>query len=51
MKMQLPLLAFDLGAPGERVGKYQRGKVIPLGQAAEILNSIEKLYQAHVGNA
>lgn len=48
IKMGLPLLAFDLGAPGERVSGYAYGQVIPLGNSQAILDAIEKLYGDHV---
>lgn len=49
MKMGLPLLAFDLGAPGERVSKYAFGEVIPPSSSPQaILESLERLYDKHV---
>lgn len=48
--MRLPVLAFDLGAPGEKVTQYAFGRVIPLGSPKNILEAIEQLYQDHVHN-
>ena len=46
--MGLPVLAFDLGAPGERVAKYAYGRVIRLDSSQQaIMEAIEKLYSAH----
>jgi glycosyltransferase involved in cell wall biosynthesis len=51
IEMRVPLLAFNLGAPAERIKQYQHGKVIPFGDAAAILDEIQQLYRAHVVNA
>lgn len=48
MMMGLPVLAFDLGAPGERVAAYERGMVIPVGGPDSILAAIEFLYSTHI---
>lgn len=48
MMMGLPILAFDLGAPGERVAAYERGMVIPVGTPGSILTAIESLYRTHI---
>lgn len=48
MTMELPILAFDLGAPGERVAAYERGMVIPVGTPGSILSAIELLYRTHI---
>lgn len=50
MAMELPILAFSLGAPGERVSAYQRGMVIPVGTPDSILAAVEILYKAHILN-
>jgi glycosyltransferase involved in cell wall biosynthesis len=50
MEMNMPLLAFDLGAPGERVKQYPLGKVISLGDSKALLDTIYQLYQEHVVN-
>lgn len=42
IKLDLPIVAFDLGAQGNRVKEYNRGKVIPLGSKPDqILNAIQ----------
>jgi glycosyltransferase involved in cell wall biosynthesis len=48
--MGLPVVAFDLGAPGERVSAYGRGLVIRLGNPESILGAVDKLYQSHIRN-
>lgn len=48
--MGLPVLAFDLGAPGERVSTYGRGIVLPQGEPENILDAVDKLYQIHIRN-
>lgn len=50
IKMNLPLLSFDLGAPGERVAQYAYGRVIPIGSSESILEATEELYKAYVCN-
>ena len=37
MKMKLPIVAFDLGAQGNRVKQYELGKVVPLGSSPEVI--------------
>ena len=37
IKMGLPIVAFDIGAQGARVGKYELGKVIPLGSSPDVI--------------
>jgi FkbM family methyltransferase len=37
MKMGLPLVAFDIGAQGNRVKQYELGKVVPLGSSPEVI--------------
>jgi SAM-dependent methyltransferase/glycosyltransferase involved in cell wall biosynthesis len=37
MKMRLPIVAFDIGAQGSRVKKYELGKVVPLGSSPEVI--------------
>lgn len=37
MKMGLPIVAFDIGAQGNRVKHYELGKVIPLGSSPEVI--------------
>lgn len=51
MMMELPLLAFDLGAPGERVTAYSCGQVIPVGDPGSILMALESLYRTHIQSA
>jgi glycosyltransferase involved in cell wall biosynthesis len=51
MQMELPILAFDLGAQGERVSSYGRGRVMPVESAERIWEQIEALYRTHVASA
>jgi len=37
MKMGLPIVAFDIGAQGNRVKRYKMGKVISLGSSPEVI--------------
>lgn len=37
MKMGLPIVAFDLGAQGNRVKQYALGKVVPLGSSPQVV--------------
>lgn len=37
MSMGLPVVAFDIGAQGNRVREYALGKVVPLGSSPEII--------------
>jgi hypothetical protein len=37
IKMGLPIVAFDLGAQGNRVKQYPLGKVLPLGSSPEVI--------------
>ena len=37
MKMGLPIVAFNLGAQGNRVKKYTLGEVVPLGSSPEVI--------------
>ena len=39
MKMGLPIVAFDIGAQGNRVKQYQFGRVVPLGSSPELILS------------
>lgn len=37
MEMGLPIVAFDIGAQGNRVKQYELGKVVPLGSSPEVI--------------
>jgi FkbM family methyltransferase len=37
IKMGLPIVAFDIGAQGNRVKQYELGKVVPLGSSPEVI--------------
>lgn len=44
IEMKLPIVAFDIGAQGARVGRYALGKVIPLGSSPKaILLAIQEV--------
>jgi hypothetical protein len=38
--LHVPLACFDFGAPAERVACYELGRVLPLGTAAQLLDSL-----------
>ncbi|MFT6436865.1 MAG: hypothetical protein ACJAVI_004937 [Candidatus Azotimanducaceae bacterium] len=43
MKLELPIVAFDIGAQATRLGKYDRGATVSLGTSAEgIYRSLEQ---------
>ena len=37
IKMGLPIVAFDIGAQGNRVKQYKLGKVVPLGSSPVVI--------------
>ena len=43
MQLGLPVVCFDLGAPAERVGKYEKGMIIPEMTAESALDTIKQL--------
>lgn len=43
MQIGLPVVCFNLGAPAERVGKYDKGMIIPEMTAESALETIQKL--------
>lgn len=46
MSMGVPLCCFDLGAPAERVGKYELGRVVPRADAEAALEACMQLYRS-----
>jgi len=44
--MELPLMVFDLGAPAERVKKYDKGYIIDEISAKAVLKKIDSLYSS-----
>ena len=42
MHMQMPVMCFDIGAPAERVKKYDKGYIIPEISAQSIIDTIER---------
>jgi len=40
IELDLPVVCFDLGAPAERLRGYSRGRVIPLGEAGDVLDAL-----------
>lgn len=46
MAMQLPIAAFRLGAPAERLARYHRAKLIGTPDAAETLNALLDFHRA-----
>ncbi len=51
MMMEIPVVAFDIGAPGERVARYRRGCVLPPSSAEVVLDHIRRHYLEHTGRA
>ncbi len=51
MQMGLPIVAFDLGAPAERIEKYPMGHIIPINSdPKEIIMAVNELYQKYIRN-
>ena len=48
MEMNLPILCFDLGAPAERVRRYERGMIISSFDVDNILDGLQRLYENQV---
>lgn len=46
--MGLPVVAFNLGAPGERISAYERGLVIKPDEPESIMDAVDQLYQTHI---
>lgn len=47
MRMKVPLVAFDLGAPAERIKHYDYGLLITDISAAAALDGVQELYARH----
>lgn len=47
MSMGLPIVTFDIGAQGERVGAYDKGYAVPLGSGKQFMNGA-KILQARL---
>lgn len=48
VEMGMPVLCFNLGAPAERVDRYEKGLVIDSTQPDCVLRGLDKLYLRHV---
>lgn len=49
IRMGMPLVSYDLGAPGERIKKYDKGMVLPLAAGSEkMLELISDFAKKHV---
>ena len=46
MALGLPLAAFDLGAPAERIRLYERGVILPFCEGNKLLEMLERSYGA-----
>lgn len=44
MTMKFPIMSFDLGAPAERIKKYEKGAVIANMEPREVVSTAQKLY-------
>lgn len=42
IKMGMPIAAFDLGAPAERVKRYEKGLILEKREAADVLEEIQR---------
>ena len=42
MKMGMPVMCFDIGAPAERVKKYEKGIIIPKISATSVYETITR---------
>ena len=52
MQLHVPLMCFNLGAPAERVGRYDRGRVIDFKGIPELLDALIAFHrQIEQGNA
>jgi hypothetical protein len=47
MMMELPLMVFNLGAPAERVSKYEKGYVIDEISAQSVLDSVKEVVSSY----
>uniref|UniRef100_A0A7V6CEA8 Glycosyltransferase n=1 Tax=Thermodesulfobacterium geofontis TaxID=1295609 RepID=A0A7V6CEA8_9BACT len=45
MEMELPIIAFDIGAPSERLRKYEKAKLVKVGDVEGIIKEILKFMQ------
>lgn len=45
MTMGFPIMSFDLGAPAERIKKYEKGAIIPSMRLEDVIATAEQLYQ------
>ncbi len=45
IEMDLPIIAFDIGAPAERLGKYEKAKLVKLGDLEGIIKEMLKFTQ------
>jgi len=46
IRLDLPIVAFDLGAPGERLRGYRNGRLCPEVSAESALSTLLALHQA-----
>ena len=49
IEMELPIIAFDIGAPAERLRKYEKARLVKLGDNEGIINNILKFSQDTYG--
>lgn len=45
MTMKFPIMSFDLGAPAERIKKYEKGAVIPIMNPEAVISVAQGLYE------
>ncbi len=46
MTMKFPVMSFDMGAPAERIKKYEKGAIIPSLKAEDVIATARRLYKA-----
>ena len=44
--LDLPLVCFDIGAPRDRIGKWEKGRIIPEMTPESAWTTISDLYRA-----
>jgi Glycosyltransferase len=45
MQLQVPIVAFDIGAPAERMRYYNKGRIVPRIQAKDVLKQLIDFYE------
>jgi len=48
MEMGLPILAFDIGAPAERLRKYEKAQLVPVGDVKKLISKMVKFMNDNI---